>query len=178
MRICPDTGIIEGVQQIPSSNFNARPSNTTPEVLIVHSISLPPGSYGGMEVVDLFCNRLNCDAHPFFDSLRDLQVSTHLLIRLNGDCIQFVSLNERAWHAGASQCLGRDNVNDFSIGVELEGSDYDSFEEVQYDRLNELIDLLLVAYPNFTRQKIFGHAEISPDRKTDPGPYFEWSRIR
>ncbi len=178
MKIDLSSGIIEGVKQVPSPNCDSRPSGVRPEALIIHSISLPPGQYGGSEIEEFFCNKLDCSAHSYFHALKDLKVSAHLLIRRNGEVVQFVSLNERAWHAGESFCLGRENVNDFSIGIELEGCDEDSFEEDQYAALDELIRLLIAKYPQFNRSRIFGHSEIAPKRKTDPGPNFEWSRVR
>ncbi len=178
MKIDLSSGIIEGVKQTPSPNRDSRPSGTRPEALIIHSISLPPGQYGGSEIEELFCNKLDCSAHTYFHALKNLKVSAHLLIRRNGEVIQFVSLNERAWHAGESFCLGRENVNDFSIGIELEGCDEDTFEEDQYAALDELIELLIAEYPQIYRSRIYGHSEIAPKRKTDPGPNFEWSRVR
>ena len=178
MKIDLYSGIIEGVKQTPSPNYDSRPSDVRPEALIIHSISLPPGQYGGSEIEELFCNKLDCSAHSYFHALKNLKVSAHLLIRRNGEVVQFVSLNERAWHAGESFCLGRENVNDFSIGIELEGCDEDTFEEDQYAALNELIELLIAEYPQIYRSRIFGHSEIAPKRKTDPGPNFEWSRVR
>ncbi len=172
------TGWLCGIAHAPSENFDERPPFDQPEVLIVHAISLPPGAYGGSEIEAMFCNRLNCDAHPFFDQLRKLKVSAHLLVRRDGAVIQFVSLHKRAWHAGQSWCHGRSNVNDFSIGIELEGCDNDRFENAQYETLNQLIDLLSSEYPKISRSNIFGHFEIAPGRKTDPGPYFDWNRVR
>ena len=178
MKIDLSSGIIEGVKQTSSPNFDSRPSGVQPEALIIHSISLPPGQYGGSEIEELFCNKLDCNAHSYFHALKDLKVSAHLLIRRNGEVVQFVSLNERAWHAGESFCLGRENVNNFSIGIELEGCDEDTFEEDQYAALDELFELLIAEYPQIYRSRIFGHSEIAPKRKTDPGPNFEWSRVR
>ncbi len=178
MNINSASGWLDGVSHVPSDNFNDRPHNTWPQVIIVHAISLPPGKYGGGEIEDLFCNRLDCDAHSYFDRLRTLRVSAHLLVRRDGQVIQFVSLHKRAWHAGRSHCLGRDNVNDFSIGIELEGCDDDRFEDAQYVVLNDLIELIGAEYPQIQRNSIFGHSDIAPGRKTDPGPYFDWDRIR
>ncbi len=178
MNLDTTTGWVDGITRMPSENHNERPVGVKPEVIIVHAISLPPGSYGGSEVDALFCNQLNCDAHPFFDKLRDLQVSAHFLIRRNGTVVQFVPTHLRAWHAGESFCQGRSNVNDFSIGIELEGCDEDQFEDSQYDSLNQLIELICTAYPSVNRQSIYGHSDIAPGRKTDPGPHFDWSRTR
>lgn len=171
------SGLIFGVRLVDSPNFDDRPKDVEPEVIIIHSISLPPGQYGGTEVEDLFCNQLDCGAHPYFHDLERLRVSAHFLIRRDGEMIQFVSLNKRAWHAGISSCLGRVNVNDFSVGIELEGCDEDIFEDSQYDSLNTLIGLLLEHFPDMGYNRIFGHSDIAPDRKTDPGPKFDWSRI-
>ena len=178
MKINSQTGFLTGILHDPSPNFNMRPKNSVPETIIIHAIALPPGTYGGTGIQDLFCNRLDFDRHPYFNQLRGLRVSAHFLIRRDGQCIQFVSLHNRAWHAGESLCLGRENVNDFSIGIELEGCDSDMFTEMQYETLDKLIAVLLAEYPLINRQKIFGHSEIAPERKTDPGPNFDWSRVR
>lgn len=172
------TGWIEDIVHMPSPNFNERPSGDMPEAVIVHAISLPPGAYGGGEIEDLFCNRLDCGAHEYFERLRGVRVSAHFLIRRDGAAVQFVSIAKRAWHAGESVCMGRADVNDFSIGIELEGCDEDAFEEAQYQTLDELVELFVQACPSITRDTIFGHSEIAPDRKTDPGPNFDWRRIR
>ncbi len=171
-------GLVTSAEQILSPNFDERPRHAEIEVIIIHSISLPEGIYGGTEIQDLFCNQLDHRAHAFFETLVGLKVSAHFLIRRTGHLIQFVPVNMRAWHAGISLCLGRERVNDFSIGIELEGCDADGFEEVQYEKLDQLINLLISQFPLMSRSKIFGHNEIAPDRKTDPGPFFEWSRVR
>ncbi len=177
MKLLPN-GLISGAEQIASPNFDDRPPNTDIEVIIIHSISLPEGIYGGSEIQDLFCNQLDHSAHPYFEGLIGLKVSAHFLIRRTGRLIQFVAVNKRAWHAGVSYCLGRERVNDFSIGIELEGCDADSFEDDQYAKLDELIELLTSEFAAINRNKIFGHSEIAPDRKTDPGPFFDWDRVR
>ena len=173
-----ETGLIRGVRQCPSPNFNDRPDSMAVELIVVHSISLPEGVYGGNEVEDFFCNHLDCDAHSSFDELRELHVSAHLFIQRTGKITQFVSLNKRAWHAGVSNYDGRSNVNDFSIGIELEGWDNDGFEDAQYKSLNDLINLFTDRIPTLDRSRIVGHSDIAPSRKTDPGPYFDWSRVR
>ncbi len=178
MKIDGKNGIVTGVKYIPSPNFNERPTDCHPEVVIVHSISLPPGQYGGGQIEDFFCNRLDCASHPYFEGLRDLKVSSHFLIRRSGEIIQFVPVGQRAWHAGESICEGRENVNDFSVGIELEGCDEDEFEDSQYESLNALIEVLIDSYPKMSRRRIYGHSEIAPERKTDPGPNFVWSRVR
>ena len=173
-------GIALEAQFIASPNFDARPAehqNGTAvpiSLIVIHNISLPPGQYGGNGIIDLFTNQLNPDAHPYYAEIHNLKVSAHFLIRRDGTLIQFVSCLNRAWHAGASNWLGRERCNDFSVGVELEGSDFDAFESAQYATLNALIAGLKQVYPI---KDIAGHSEIAPGRKTDPGPYFDWSRI-
>lgn len=159
-------------QHRPSPNFDARPAAMDIELLVIHNISLPPGQFGGPYIADLFSNCLNCDSHPYFDQLRTLRVSSHFLIRRDGGLIQFVSANERAWHAGVSSFAGRERCNDFSIGIELEGSDFIPFEERQYHTLAELTVALQRRY---TLRAVTGHQDIAPGRKTDPGPFFDWN---
>ena len=171
-------GLLEGVHFVPSPNFDARPADTDISALVVHAISMPPGEYGGTDVERLFCNNLDFTCHPFYREIDGLAVSSHLLIRRDGQVIQFVPFQKRAWHAGASMLDGRARVNDFSIGIELEGSDFAAFEEAQYLALAEATRALCAAYPGITPQRIVGHADISPDRKSDPGPYFNWQRYR
>lgn len=176
VKIEPEQGLIGGARQVPSPNCDKRPEDNVPEVIVIHAISLPPGKYGGREIEAFFCNELDCEQHQYFNKIKDLKVSAHAMIRRNGEVIQFVPLMARAWHAGVSSCLGRTRVNDFSIGIELEGSDDEPFEEIQYTRLVELSRAIMEAYPSITRERIFGHADISPGRKTDPGPHFDWPR--
>jgi AmpD protein len=145
------------------------------DLLVVHNISLPPRCYGGQAIIDLFTNRLDCAAHPYFEQLRGLRVSAHFLIRRDGTLLQFVPCAKRAWHAGVSSHLGRERCNDFSIGVELEGSDFDPFEPAQYGMLVELTRTLRTRYPI---DHLAGHSDIAPGRKTDPGPYFDWPALR
>lgn len=156
---------------VPSPNFDARAIDTTIDLLVIHNISLPPGEFGGPYIPALFTNQLDCDAHPYFDQLRSLRVSAHFLIRRNGDAIQFVSANDRAWHAGVSNFCGRECCNDFSIGIELEGTDFQAFEMTQYDTLAALTQALTLRYP---LTHVTGHEHIAPGRKTDPGPFFDW----
>ncbi len=144
------------------------------DLLVVHNISLPPGQYGGEAIVDLFLNRLDPDAHPFYAQLLALRVSAHFLVRRDGELIQFVPCGRRAWHAGVSSFGGRTRCNDFSIGVELEGSDHDPFEDAQYERLAALVRLLRSRY---RLDHLAGHSDIAPGRKTDPGPHFDWPRL-
>jgi len=170
------TGLLDGARFVASPNFDARPAGVTPEVLVVHSISLPPGQYGGPEIEQFFCNDLDRNAHPYFAEVCNMQVSAHLLIRRSGEVVQFVPLHERAWHAGVSSCEGRTRVNDFSIGIELEGTDDSPFDDAQYEALAAVTRSVLVAYPAITASRIYGHSEIAPGRKTDPGPLFDWTR--
>lgn len=169
-----DTGWIEGIKRVESPNFNARPEGGV-SLLVIHGISLPPGEYGGSAIEELFSNQLDCDAHPYFDqNLRDLKVSSHFLIRRDGEIIQFVSTNDRAWHAGRSEFEGRAECNDFSIGIELEGVDDQAYEPLQYSALIALTALLQNAYPLIADDRITGHEHIAPGRKTDPGEAFDW----
>jgi AmpD protein len=159
----------------PSPNFDMRPAGCAIDLLVVHNISLPPGQFGGSFIADLFGNRLDCDAHPAFDDLRSLRVSSHFLIRRDGVLMQFVSGADRAWHAGVSSFGERAGCNDFSIGVELEGSDFEPFAEIQYCVLAALTLALSRRYP---LHDVAGHEHIAPGRKTDPGPFFDWSHYR
>lgn len=178
MHIDVSSGLVEGARFVPSPNCDARPGDARPEVLIIHAISLPPGKFGGAAIEQLFCNTLNPTDHPYYEQIQDLRVSAHLLLRRDGALLQFVPLHLRAWHAGQSQCEGRPRVNDFSIGIELEGCDEAAFEGPQYRVLTELTQRLMQAYPAITASRIYGHSDISPGRKTDPGPQFDWQRYR
>ncbi len=170
-----DDGWSSGVRRVPSPNFDARADGARVDLLVIHNISLPPGQFGGPFIADLFGNRLDCDAHPYFDQLRTLRVSAHFLIRRDGEVMQFVSANDRAWHAGVSSFCGRERCNDFSIGIELEGTDAEPFETAQYDALAALTQTLRARYP---LTDVAGHEHIAPGRKTDPGPFFDWARYR
>lgn len=161
-------------QRRVSPNCGARPPGTDITLAVVHSISLPPGEYGGPWIEHLFGNRLDCSAHPYFERLRELRVSAHFLIRRNGRLMQFVSCNDRAWPAGASSWRDRTDCNDFSIGIELEGLEGERFEAVQYQKLAQLLVALRRRYP---LQAVVGHEHVSPGRKHDPGPGFEWRRL-
>ncbi len=178
MNVDVSSGLVEGARFVPSPNCDARPVGVRPEVLIIHAISLPPGQFGGPAIERLFCNALDPAEHSYYAQIQDLKVSAHLLIRRDGALIQFVPLHLRAWHAGQSECEGRTRVNDFSIGIELEGCDDAPFEDVQYQRLIDLTRCLLRAYPYITPARIYGHSDIAPARKTDPGPHFDWPRYR
>ncbi len=164
-------------EQKPSPNFNQRPDVSDISLLVVHSISLPPGEYGHRFIDDLFCNQLDCTIHPYFETLQGLEVSAHVLIRRDGTLTQFVNFEQRAWHAGQSSFSGRENCNDFSIGVELEGLEGETFELVQYQSLASLAQALMKQYPDITPQRICAHSDIAPDRKQDPGSGFDWSHF-
>jgi len=166
-------GWLSGVRRIASPNCDARSSGTAIELLVIHNISLPPGEFGGQAVTQLFTNTLNPDAHPYYKQLEQLRVSAHFLICRDGTITQFVPCTKRAWHAGASAWQGRSACNDFSLGIELEGSDNVPFSDQQYAALARLTRLLQRNYPI---RAIVGHADIAPGRKTDPGPCFDWSR--
>lgn len=178
MKIDLTSGLVEPARFVSSPNCDARPPGAHPEVLIIHAISLPPGEYGGPGIEQLFCNLLDPAGHPYYAQISELQVSAHLLVRRDGELVQFVPLHLRAWHAGQSQCEGRPRVNDFSIGVELEGYDDAPFEDVQYRVLTDLTRILLRTYPAITPARIYGHRDVAPERKTDPGPHFDWARYR
>ncbi len=168
------TGHLNAARWGASPNFDARPAGSLIDMLVIHNISLPPQQYGGEGIVQLFCNQLDPAAHPYYAQIYQLKVSSHFLIRRDGELIQFVSCQERAWHAGVSQWQGRERCNDFSIGIELEGSDFDTFNDSQYQQLQQLVNALQSHYPI---QHVVGHSDIAPGRKTDPGPYFDWSRL-
>jgi N-acetyl-anhydromuramoyl-L-alanine amidase len=168
-------GILEQALQIPSPNWDLRPAGEAVSLLVIHNISLPPGEFGGDGIIRLFTNTLDCGAHPYYETLRGVRVSSHLLIRRAGELIQFVPCACRAWHAGASSWKGRERCNDFSLGVELEGADDVPYTDVQYRRLAEVTSVLKRLYPI---GDIVGHADIAPGRKTDPGPAFDWARYR
>ncbi|WP_323121525.1 1,6-anhydro-N-acetylmuramyl-L-alanine amidase AmpD [Burkholderia alba] len=168
-------GWVRGAHRLPSPNFEARPAGAVPTLVVVHNISLPPGEFNGDAIIELFQNRLDCDAHPYYRAhLRGVRVSSHFLIRRDGTLLQFVSCDERAWHAGTSDFFGRARCNDFSIGVELEGADDIAFEAPQYETLAALARALAAHYPI---DAFAGHADIAPGRKTDPGPHFDWQRF-
>ena len=173
-----ETGLLPVARQIISPNFDERPDGELIEALIIHAISLPPGQYGGAYVEQFFCNQLDAEEDPYFTAIADTKVSSHLLILRRGELIQFVTTHQRAWHAGLSCCMGRDAVNDFSIGIELEGCDDDTFESAQYQTLIELTRTLISAIPTLSQKHIYGHADIAPGRKTDPGPGFDWPAYR
>ena len=160
------------IERVPSPNFDARPVGSEPTLLVVHNISLPPGRFGGRAIDALFTNRLDCTSHPYFVELDGLRVSAHFLVRRDGAIAQFVSCESRAWHAGVSRFEGRERCNDFSIGIELEGTDEIAFEPAQYASLSSLTSALALRYPLVA---VVGHSDIAPGRKTDPGPCFDWN---
>jgi AmpD protein len=168
-------GVVRAAAQIPSPNFDARPADARISLLVIHNISLPPSQFGGPWIVELFTNRLDPAVHPYFATIADLRVSAHFLIRREGALAQFVPCGLRAWHAGDSSWRARQNCNDFSIGVELEGTDDVPYEEIQYRILARLTRALRRRY---SIRDIVGHRDIAPQRKTDPGPAFDWPRFR
>ena len=168
-------GWLEGVRRHPSPNCDARAPGEPISLVVIHNTSLPPGEFGGPGVEQLFTNQLDPDAHPYYATIQGLRVSAHFFIRRDGELIQFVPCRLRAWHAGASCWQGRERCNDYSIGIELEGTDDQPFTQTQYEALNRLLANLRAAYPI---QGITGHSDIAPGRKTDPGAYFDWGRVR
>jgi len=171
------SGYLTQARRTASPNFDARPNSTVPELIVVHGISLPPGEYGGSWIDRLFTNTLPWDAHPYFKTIEGLKASSHVLIRRDGELVQYVSFNDRAWHAGVSNYQGRERCNDFSIGIELEGTDDTAYEPAQYRALAESINALCKVYPSLSRERIVGHSDIAPGRKTDPGEAFDWRRL-
>lgn len=167
-------GIAHEALWVDSPNQDDRPVAEEIVLAVIHNISLPPGEYGGEGIIELFTNRLDPTAHPYYATIHQLRVSAHFLIRRDGQLVQFVPCGERAWHAGVSSWQGRERCNDFSVGIELEGSDEDAFEAAQYLTLNRLLAGLKQRYPI---RDVVGHSEIAPGRKTDPGPYFDWSQV-
>jgi len=168
-------GLLPEARYVASPNHDGRPPGTQITMVVIHNISLPPNEYGSDDVQRLFTNQLNPDAHPYFATIWQNRVSAHFFIRRNGELIQFVPCLQRAWHAGVSSWQGRERCNDFSVGVELEGCDTEAFEEVQYAMLNHVLGALRQAYPI---TDIVGHSDIAPGRKTDPGPCFDWTKIK
>ncbi|WP_018232511.1 1,6-anhydro-N-acetylmuramyl-L-alanine amidase AmpD [Thioalkalivibrio thiocyanodenitrificans] len=178
MKVELETGLLDAAAYVPSPNHDERPQGVLPELLVVHAISLPPGEFDGPWIGRLFTNTLDPRAHPFFAGIAGLRVSAHLLIHRDGVMVQYVPFHKRAWHAGVSCWQGRECCNDFSIGIELEGCDDRPFEAVQYDLLAAVIRALRQAYPTLAPDALAGHSDIAPGRKTDPGPCFEWPRLR
>lgn len=171
-------GWLDGAERVPSPNCDQRPAGDEVSLLVIHNISLPPGEFGSGCVERFFCNQLDHTAHPFFKEISGLQVSSHFFIDRTGRLVQLVSTEARAWHAGVSCFDARERCNDYSIGVELEGTDNQSYTDEQYVTLASLTDALIRRYPAITAQRIAGHSDIAPGRKTDPGAAFDWSRYR
>ena len=181
MRLDPATGLLAGspvLRFLPSPNQDDRPPGTAIELVVVHGISLPPGEFGGPWIDALFANALDPAAHPYFATITHLRVAAHALIRRGGEVVQYVPFHRRAWHAGESSWRGRVRCNDFSIGIELEGADDVPYTDAQYAALAALARALFAVYPGLTAERIAGHSEIAPGRKTDPGPAFDWARLR
>lgn len=171
-------GWLSSATHIPSPNCNERPDAGDISLLVIHNISLPPGEFSNGCVEQFFCNQLDHSAHPYFQEIEGVEVSAHFLISREGEVVQFVPLPERAWHAGVSCFEGRDGCNDFSIGIELEGTDSEPYSNNQYRSLIALTRTLMQTYPQITRERIVGHSDIAPGRKTDPGPAFDWARFK
>jgi AmpD protein len=167
-----------GARRCPSPHFNERPADMAISLLVIHGISLPPAQFGGSYIDQLFSGTLNPDEHPYFASIAHLQVSSHCLIRRDGEVVQYVSFLQRAWHAGKSCFSGRENCNDFSIGIELEGTDDSGYTQEQYQQLAELTQIICQTYPHIGEDRIVGHSDIAPGRKTDPGQSFDWGLYR
>jgi AmpD protein len=177
LQVDRDSGLLREARQAPSPNCDERPEGTDMDLIVIHGISLPPGEYGGPWIDALFTNTLDPTAHPYFSGIYQLRVSSHLLIRRDGELVQYVPIHRRAWHAGVSQFGGRECCNDFSVGIELEGTDETPYDERQYRRLAEVIVALECSYPGLSRRRLTGHSDIAPGRKTDPGPAFLWPRL-
>jgi AmpD protein len=173
-----DSGLLPAAIYIPSPNSDDRPEGSVIELLIVHNISLPPGEFGGPWIDQLFTNQLPAAAHPYFATVADLRVSSHLLVRRGGEVVQYVPFHRRAWHAGVSSWQGRERCNDFAIGIELEGADDLPYESTQYAMLARVIAMLCRSYPGLSPERVVGHSDIAPGRKTDPGLAFDWPRLR
>ncbi len=167
-------GLLSDVRFCASPNMNARPTNASVSLLVIHNISLPPEQFGNSYIEDFFCNRLDCSQDAYFETIKDVQVSAHCLIKRTGEAIQFVNFEDRAWHAGRSAFKDEVECNDFSIGIELEGSDHTAYTPQQYRELAKITQAIQAAYPLITPDRITGHSTIAPERKTDPGPAFDW----
>jgi len=172
------TGLLIGARQVLSPHCDDRPQGMNPELLVLHGISLPPGEFGGPWIDRLFTGSLPAAAHPYFAQIAEARVSAHVLIRRDGELVQYVAFGRRAWHAGVSQFEGRPACNDFSVGIEFEGADDCRYEESQYAAAAALLQALLRAYPTLAVQRLVGHSDIAPGRKTDPGAAFDWAKMR
>ena len=171
------TGLIKEARQQVSPNCDDRPIETDISLIVIHGISLPPGKYGGNYIDQLFCNKLDENEHPYFKEIAELNVSSHLLVRRDGELVQYVPIQKRAWHAGVSCYQERECCNDFSVGIEMEGDDNTPYTDIQYQELSKLIKSLVLNYPKLNLQTIVGHSDIAPGRKTDPGEAFDWPRL-
>jgi AmpD protein len=178
LRVDAGSGLLSGARQIGSPNCDPRPPGVPVDLMVVHGISLPPGEFGGPWIERLFTNTLPTDAHPYFATIAELRVSSHVVIRRDATVQQFVPFTQRAWHAGRSSFQGRTACNDFSIGIELEGTDTQPYEAAQYHALAAVVAALCAAYPQLSADRLVGHSDISPGRKTDPGPAFDWPHAR
>ena len=178
MQINKNTFLIKNISFHPSPNCDERPANTAINLLVIHGISLPPNQFGDNFIDAFFTNQLDYSLHPYFETIKELRVSAHLLIRRDGEIIQYVPFSKRAWHAGKSEFAGQTGCNDFSIGIELEGADDIAYTSEQYQRLAEVTKLLQETYPQITAERIVGHSDIAPGRKTDPGAAFNWNYFR
>ncbi len=170
-------GLISDARFKLSPNHDERPDESDIRLIVLHNISLPPNEYGGDGIDQLFSNTLDKDEHPYYQEIHKLRVSSHLLIRRDGELLQYVPFHKRAWHAGISRFSGRESCNDFSIGIELEGTDFEPFTKKQYDVLFDVLRTLIAHYPHLSAKAITGHQHIAPARKTDPGPYFDWEKL-
>ena len=173
-----DSGLMRGVRQVASPNRDTRPPGVAADLMVVHGISLPPGEFGGPWIDRLFTNTLPAEVHPYFAEVAALRVSSHLAVARDGAVTQYVKFTERSWHAGQSNYRGREACNDFSVGVELEGTDMLPYEPAQYGALAQIVAALCAAYPGLSPDRLVGHSDIAPGRKTDPGPAFDWPRAR
>jgi len=178
LRVDAASGRLLGARQVDSPNFDDRPAGQVPELLVVHGISLPPGEFGGPWIDALFTNGLPAEGHPYFATLAGLRVSAHLLVGRDGSVVQYVPFHRRAWHAGASQWRGRERCNDFSIGIELEGTDATAYTPAQYAVLARIVAELCCAYPTLSADAVVGHSDVAPGRKSDPGIAFDWPLLR
>jgi len=177
MRIDLTSGLVEEARQQPSPNCDSRPEESDIGLIVIHGISLPPGKFGDDYIDQLFCNKLNPEEHPYFKEISGLKVSSHLLVRRDGEVVQYVPLYKRAWHAGVSSYKNRECCNDFSIGIELEGEDETPYADIQYQILSKIIKSLINTYPALNQETIVGHSDIAPGRKTDPGTAFDWELL-
>ncbi len=178
LQIDPSTALLVGVRQVLSPHCDDRPVGTIIDLVVVHSISLPPNEFSGPWIDRLFTGSLPTDTHPYFATLAGLRVSAHALIRRDGEIVQYVPFTARAWHAGRSSWQARENCNDFSVGIELEGAETTPFTDAQYLSLSAVLGALFAAYPGLSRAAVVGHSDVAPGRKTDPGPSFDWQRVR